>query len=416
MFAYSTYTLKNGLRSILVPTDSPSVSVQLMVGAGSKDEDSTNRGIAHFLEHMAFKGTKKRPNAIAISKELDKIGAVFNANTSKERTVFYIKGAPEYLELMIDMLSDITFNSLLDPKEIEKEKGVIVEEINMNDDDPRSKIWDMYGEAVFGDTPVGWGIIGSKKSVTAIKREDFVDFKKRLYVPNNMILSVGGNIGKSEDTIKLIEKWFGDHERLENFERRSNSVEFSKCRKLIRRKDNEQTQVFIEMPAFDYNHPKKRALNVAGIILAGNMSSRLFKKIREERGWAYSVHYVVDYMVEHGVFGIFAGLNNTNVDQANALIKQELLDFADTVTAEEVEDAKNNYKGHLLLAFENSYHIIDTAAEDLMFAKKVGKLQDIIDDVDKIDLNDVQTVSRQVMKEEEMRLVSIGPRMDLKWK
>ncbi len=415
MFLYSTYTLKNGLKTILVPTNSPSVSVQLMVGAGSKDETPEIRGISHFLEHMAFKGTEKRPDTLSISKELDKVGAQFNANTSKERTVYYIVSTPDKLELMLDVLSDITFNSTLKSSEIEKEKGVIAEEINMYSDSPRRKIWDMYGEAIFGDTPIGWGIIGTKDSVMKLKREDFIEFKKNLYVPNNMILSIGGNVSKSDDTIKLIEKWFSPYEKNDTFKRRENKSEFSKCKKLIRKKETEQTQVLVEMPSFHFNDPRKRALNVAGVVLAGNMSSRLFMKIREEKGWAYSVNYFVDYMSENGIFGIAAGLNNSNTNQATAAIKKELIGFADSVTEEEVTNAKNYYKGRLTLSLESSYHVIDIAADYLMHSDRVGKIQDILAEVDRLTLNDIRSVAKSIFKEEEMRLVAIGPNMRLKW-
>jgi len=383
-----------------------------MVGAGSKDETPEKRGISHFLEHMAFKGTKKRPSSISIAKELDKIGAKFNANTSKERTYYWIKSAPEYIDLSIDILYDITFNSLLRKEDIDKEKGVIFEEINRMKDDPAKKIWENYGKAIFGDTPIGWDIIGTKKTVKGLRRKDFIDYKKKMYVPSNMILSVAGNIKNPEKIMKVIIKTFKQAKlNRGKFTRRVNKNRVVKPKDILEKKNTEQTQILVTLPAFSLNDKRMRVLNLIGNILAGNMSSRLFIKIRKEKGWAYSLHNYSDYMVEHGVFGIYAGLTNNKAKDAIKIIKDEIINFADTVTEEEVQGAKGYYLGRLILAFESDYEILEGAAGHLLLRNKLVKVDDILNDIKRITLKDVKSVANQIFDENEIRVVGIGPNL-----
>jgi predicted Zn-dependent peptidase len=214
---YKRSILENGLRILTIPMPSfESATVLVLVGAGSRYETKQNNGVSHFLEHMAFKGTEKRPTTLSIANLVDGMGGVFNAYTGKETTGFYIKSAAHNIELSIDILSDMLQNSLLDQKEIDKEKGVIMEEINLYEDSPTRKIGDVYEELLYGDTPLGWDIAGDKKNIKAMKREDFVNYMQSLYSADNITVVVAGGVNEKEVT-ELVQKYFDKMPKFDTF-------------------------------------------------------------------------------------------------------------------------------------------------------------------------------------------------------
>ncbi len=414
MFEYLTHTLDNGLRIVFVPTGSPSVTTALMIGVGSKNESSRIRGISHFLEHMAFKGTEKRPSALAITEELDKIGALYNASTGKEVTSYWIKSTADHLELMFDVISDIVFHSLLEEKEIKKEKGVIIEEINMYEDDPKRKVWDLSERVVFGNNPLGWEIIGSKKTVSQLKRKDFVDYQKTLYSPANMVLAIGGALKKGDwsRVLKLVEKWFGKV-KLTPVKKERVGWQAGREKKLVKKKKTEQTHLVLELITFDLTDSRRWPMSVLSLILGGNMSSRLWRKIREQRGWAYYIHSFSDYYQEGGLLGVKAGLNNDKVAEAVKLIKQEMLGFAETVKEKEIKEAKSCLKGRFLLSLEPSGKAANLAARSWLLEDRLCTAEEILDKLAKVTLDDVRSLAEDFFKERNFYLAAIGPNKNL---
>ena len=284
---HSRKVLKNGLRLITIPMPSfESATVMVMVGAGSRYETPKNNGISHFLEHMAFKGTEKRPNAQAIASLIDGIGGEFNAFTSKEVTGYFVKSAAAHVDLSLDILADMLSNSKLDATELEKEKGVILEEINLYEDTPARKIGDIFEGLLYGDTPMGWDIAGRKEVIKAITRQDFVDYMGSLYSADNITVVVAGGV----DTLIIeasAEKYFGDMKSFDTL-RHTKLVENQvKPELTIKQKTTEQVHIAIGFRTVSIDSEEKHALSVLSAILGGGMSSRLFSEVREKRGLAY---------------------------------------------------------------------------------------------------------------------------------
>ena len=268
---YKRTVLPNGLRVLVIPMPSfESATVMVMVGAGSRYENRKNSGISHFLEHMAFKGTKKRPSSQDISSLIDGIGGEFNAFTSKEATGYYIKAQTTHVETCLDLLSDMLTNSLLSKEEIEKEKGVIIEEINMYEDTPMRNLGDIYEGLLYGDTPMGWDTAGSKEVVRSVGREDFIKYMQSLYSPDNMTVLVAGGIDDS--VVKLVSKYFGPMSKFATIKAEKIVEDQKKPAVLLKKKKTEQVHLALGVRTVGLDHPDEDALEVLAGILGGGMS------------------------------------------------------------------------------------------------------------------------------------------------
>ncbi len=289
MSVYQRHTLSNGLRVLTAPLDhAQSVACYIMLAAGSRYEDASNRGIAHFAEHMFFKGTEKRPTARDLSMEVDKIGGEFNAFTSKEYTGYYIRCAGEQRDVALDVLVDMVRNSKFDGEELEREKGVIIEEMNMYFDTPRDYVGSMYEELVFGSNPLGWETLGTRETVSAATRETFMDYLAHWYAPPRMVVGVSGMVGN--DLIPTLEGLLGDMSG--NGKDRPAPAEVVRTPDAlvrVRQKDSDQANVCLGVPSYPLDHPDRYALQLLGTVLGTGMSSRLFLEVRERRGLAYYV-------------------------------------------------------------------------------------------------------------------------------
>ena len=299
-----------------------SATVLIMVGAGSRYETKLNNGISHFLEHMAFKGTKKRPSAIQMSGLIDSIGGEFNAFTTKEYTGYYIKSSKNNIELSFDLLSDMVQNSLLDEKEIEKEKGVILEEINLYEDTPMRNIGDIYERLLYGDTPMGWDTAGEKDIIKKISRKDFLDYLKALYSPSNMVLAVAGGI-EEKGVLPLAEKYFSDMNSFQALKAAPIGEKQEKAKVSIKPKKTEQAHLAIGFRTVPLASPEKYPLSVLSSILGGGMSSRLFHEVREKRGLAYYVRSNSDQYTDAGSLVATAGVDPKRINEAIEVILSE---------------------------------------------------------------------------------------------
>ena len=298
---YRKTTLDNGLRLLTIPMPGvASVTMLITVAAGSRFEEKNINGLSHFLEHMAFKGTQKRPTALDIATLIDGIGGEFNAFTSKDHTGYYIKAAQKHLPLLFDVLSDMLLHSKFDPAEIEREKGVIIEEINMYEDMPIRKISDLYENLLYGDTKLGRDIAGIPDVIRSIKREDFIAYLNRFYGPANTIVTVSGGIEGSarELTNKYLGEWQSKKpEQPEKFRDGQ-----KKPALLLRHKDTQQAHLCIGVRGYNLTHPDRYKLGVLTNLLGGGMSSRLFIEVRERRGLAYYIRSANEMYTDVGNF------------------------------------------------------------------------------------------------------------------
>lgn len=408
---YQKSVLPNGLRLLTIPMPSfESATVLVMVGAGSRYETKQNNGISHFLEHMAFKGTTKRPSAMAISSLIDGMGGEFNAFTSKEITGYYIKSAANRINTSMDVLSDMLQNSLLDQAEIDKEKGVIIEEINLYEDTPVRKLGDVYENLLYGDTPLGWDIAGEKKVILSINRDDFVSYMSKFYSPSNMTVVVAGGIDQKEVEV-MVDTYFGS---MRSFDTQGYKKVIESQKRpgvLIKHKKTEQTHIALGVRTVDVNHPDHYALAILAAILGGGMSSRLFEEIREKRGLAYYVRTHSDHYLDAGSLVSMAGLDPKRIDEAVAVILQEYKKFAQgkaAVTKEELTKAKEFVKGHLVLELEDSRSVATFYAHQELLEDTIDNPHAVLVKIDEVTLEDIERVAKQYLKEETLNLAIIG--------
>lgn len=401
--------LPNGLRVLTISMPSfESATVLVMVGAGSRYENKQNNGISHFLEHMAFKGTTKRPSALAISTLIDGIGGEFNAFTGKETTGYYIKSSVQHVDLSLDVLSDMLTNSLLDQKEIEKERGVILEEINLYEDTPVRKIGDIYERLLYKDTPMGWDIAGEKDIIRKIQRKDFEDYMASLYSADNITVVVAGGIDIS--ILDLIEKYFGTMKRFktQKFEPVDDVQNTSKVH--IKHKNTEQVHIALGVRTVALEHKHHYPLAVLSAILGGGMSSRLFHEVREKRGLAYYVRSSSDHYQDCGNLVSTAGVDPKRAEEAIKVIVDEYAVLASkegNILDDEFKKAKEFLKGHLVLELEDSRAVAAFYAAQELLEKKIDNPEDILVQIDKVTTEEVEKVA-EVYLSRPLNLAIIG--------
>ncbi len=402
---------QNGLTLLTVPMPSfESSTVLVGVGAGSRYENKKNNGISHFLEHMAFKGTKKRPTAIDISTLIDGIGGEFNAFTGKETTAYYVKSAANHVELCLDVLSDMLQNSLLEKSEVEKEKGVILEEINLYEDTPSRKIGDIYEKLLYGDTPMGWDIAGEKDIIKKITREDFLSYMGSLYSPSNITVVVAGGIDpkKIED---LTGKYFGSMMPFNTLRYDKVVENQTKPKVLVHPKQTEQVHIALGVRTVSLSHPDHYALNVLASILGGGMSSRLFHEIREKRGLAYYVRTSSDHYQDVGTLVSTAGLDPKRINDGISVMIEEYAKIQSSkfrVQSSELKKAKEYIKGHLVLELEDSRSVASFYAQEVLLEKTVKNPDEIIEEIEKVSVADIQKVAKKYIKGSALNLAVIG--------
>ncbi len=394
---YKRTILTNGLRLLTIPMRSfESATALVLVGAGSRYENKTNSGISHFLEHMAFKGTKKRPTALSIASIIDGMGGEFNAYTGKESTGFYIKSAAANIELSIDILSDMLQHSLFDQKEIDKEKGVILEEINLYEDTPSRKIGEVYEELLYGDTPLGWDIAGNKKVIKGVNRKDFTDYMSSLYSADNITIVVAGGVDE-KSTTELVQKYFGEMPKFDILKHSSVVESQSKSEVLIRQKKTEQVHIALGVRTVPDEHKDHYPLEVLAAIIGGGMSSRLFTEVREKRGLAYYVRSYSEHYTDCGSFVSLAGVDAKRADEAVKVMVdeyQKISNFKFQISNEELKKAKEFLKGHFVLELEDSRAVAGWYASQEMLNKKMYNPDDIMAKIDAVTAEEVKAAAQ----------------------
>lgn len=409
----TTHTLTNGLNIIFVDTKAfPTLTTLLLVGAGSRYETRENNGIAHFLEHMFYKGSKNYPNPEIISQIIEGMGGSWNAFTSKDYTGYYIKAATSHFPRMVDILSDLLLQSLFDPKEIEKEKGVIVEEINMYEDMPQRRISELFEGVMFAGNPLGFDIAGTRENVVSFNRNTFTSYMDSLYHPHNAVLVVAGGLGDQKKYLSLIEEKFGGWEKKKTaaFEPFNDSQ--NKLRLNIFNKKTEQAHFCLGFPTFPQSDERRPVLRVLSTILGGGASSRLFQEVREKHGLCYYIGTDAEQYEDTGVIVTQSGVAK-NVDKVKLAVRATYKEHA-KLAAGEVRDedftrSKEMLKGRLLLSLEDSFHVAHFCGIRKLHEKMIETPEEYIAKIDKVTKDEVVALAADLFKPERLDFAIIGP-------
>ncbi len=412
---FQKHTLKNGLRILLAPMqETGTATVIVMTGVGSRYETRAENGLAHFLEHMFFKGTEKRPTAMDISKELDAIGAEYNAYTGKDRTAYYAKVEAHHWETALDVVSDLFLNAKIEQEEIDRERGPVLQELNMYEDMPMRHIGDLWELHLYGDHPLGWEIIGPKENLKRFMRKDFIKYLNRGYVAENVVVGVAGNIDPKK-VKKEIEKHFAGI-------RTGKKPTFKKTTKkqlqpevFVQNKKTDQTNLLLGVRAYDMYHKDRHALTVLATILGGGMSSRLFMAVRERRGLAYHVNTSTESFHDTGYLAAYAGIEHKNLEKTVQVILDEYKKVAtEKVDAEELKKAKEYIKGKMAMGLEGSDDVVEylvtqeTIRGEITLPKEKAKM------IDKVTADDVLRVAKDIFVNKKLNLAVIGPKANKK--
>lgn len=410
---YTIEKLKNGLTVLYIPqNDANSVTTSIMIPVGSRYESDKMAGVSHFIEHMMFKGTKKRPNTLKLTREIDRLGAEYNAFTGKEYTGYYIKTDKNYLDKSFDILSDMLFDSLFQSKEMVKEKTVVVEEIKMYKDNPLMFVDSLFESLLFANCPLGRDIAGTEETVLNYDPKDVVNFRDKYYNPNNLFLAIAGKI---DDNVKnKVEKYFGQRknktEKINNFFEKFNyGKENKNDRILIDKRKTDQAQLMLGFPAFKIGDKRNKTISVLNTILGGSMSSRLFIQIRERNGLAYFVRSGSDNFRDAGYVYVRAGLDVKNINKAIKIVKTELEKISKNgVSKKELIDAKTHIRGSLVLAMEDSSVQASFYLDQVLYNKKIKTVEEKLQEIDNVSNEDIIKVAREIFKWNKVRVALIA--------
>jgi predicted Zn-dependent peptidase len=402
-------TLPNGLRIVTCPMPAAkSVAVMVMVAAGSRYETRETNGIAHFAEHMFFKGTERRPTAKDISAEVDGIGGEFNAFTGKEYTGYYIKCAAEHRSLALDVLADQLLSSNFDPEEIEREKGVIIEELNMYVDTPRDHVDGVYDQLLFGDTPLGWDIIGTKETIRAAERQTFLDYLQAWYAPRRLVVGAAGAVDDS--FADEVEAAFGGQVDRETGAALPVRAVQTEPRVSLETRDSDQAHLRLGVRGIQTTSPDRYAMQVLTSVLGGGMSSRLFTEVRERLGLAYYVYGHHQSYEDAGTLFSQAGVDINRIDQAVATIVGEFRKMAaEPVPADELRRCKNYLKGRLVLQLEDPRGLLMFGLRREVLENRLVEPEELLDAIERVTAADVQRVARQVIVDDGLNFALVGP-------
>ena len=407
---YEKITLKNGLRVILAPMkETETATVFVLTGVGSRFETRKENGLAHFLEHMFFKGTDTRPATLDISKELDAIGAEYNAFTGKEYTGYYAKADKKHWMTALDVVSDIFLHAKIEQEEIDRERGTILQEINMYEDMPMRHIGDLWEQHLYGDTPLGWSILGPKDNIRTFKRKDFIKYLSRGYVAKNVVVGVAGNIDSKKVLVAIKERFAGmregDKPTYKNFREKQSVPEI-----LLEHKKTDQTHMLLGVRAYPMDHKDRYATSVLGVILGGGMSSRLFMSVRERRGLAYSVHTGGETYYDAGYLATQCGVEHQNLEETIRVILDEYkLIATELVGKDELNKAKEFIKGKMAMSLEGSDEVVEYLVSQEVLRGKIDLPHDKMKKVDAVTVEDILRVAKDIFVNKKLNLVVIGP-------
>ncbi len=382
-----------------------SACIGIWVKTGSRYETPEKNGIFHFLEHMFFKGTQKR-TASGIAIETDYLGSELNAFTSTEYTLFYIKVLDEHVETALELLTDIFLNSVFPEGDIEKEKNIVKEELKMVEDNPADYVHDLFGKSIWGDRGIGQSILGSSKTIDAFTRDDLLDHVKRYYGTENIIISCSGNINK-ERFLDYMNSTLGSLKR-KGPKKKEVFPEFNSTFNIVT-KDLSESHVSIGLKGLSYAHEDRYSMHLLNTILGAGFSSRLFQSIREQRGLVYSIYSYHVSFFDTGLWGVYAGTDRKNVSEVVNVIVDEIENLSGTVTEDELQRAKNQLKGNLILALESTSNKMTNIAKQEIYYGKYFTPKEIIQKVDSITLANIQALANRLVSENSFAMTVYGP-------
>lgn len=421
MFNHKSETLGNGLQLLRIGLPAAaSITTLVLSNTGSRYEKPNEYGIAHFFEHMVFKGTPTYPDPQLLASAIDGIGADFNAFTSREYTGYYIKSASQHLDLSLDVLSDMLLRPLLKQEDLERERGVIIEEMNMYKDNPMHHIANMYEEMIWSGSGLSHDIIGTRETVSGVNRQDFVHFLSRWYGHGNMLVVLAGDekIVMADVTRVMIEKAFAkpaEHERVEGKQKPEGlqTEGFMSGKQLmVVERPTEQAHIVLGWKGLKRGDDRRYALSLLSVVLGGSMSSRLFTEVREKRGLCYYVSSDTESYRETGFFGASAGVETKRVQEAIEVITAEFIDLATakrSVTKEELERAKEHVGGKMLLSFEDSRSVAQFYGMRQLLQDTIEDPDEVMRQIRAITIDDIQSLASQLLQKEQLRLGVIGP-------
>lgn len=408
---YKKYTLNNGLRVILAPMEGvQSVTVLVLVGTGSKYETKEINGISHFLEHMFFKGTKKRPTTLEIASVLDTIGGAYNAFTDKEMTGYWAKVDAKHIDIALDWVSDVFLNSKIEAEEVEREKGVITEEINMYLDIPKLYVGELWDKLLYGDQPAGWMIAGEKEIIKKLAQPQFLKYLSSHYVARNTIVLVAGNKEKVEGSKAKVQSYFKGI-RTSDFGTKLKVVQKqTKPQALVHFKATDQSALVIGCRGYDIFHKDRYIATLLATILGGYMSSRLFTEVRERRGLAYYINASNNSQTDAGYLIANAGVDNNRIDEAIKVILEEFDKARDKAIPEaEIKKAKDHIRGATLLSLESSDEVASFLGMQEILKKEILTPEQFFKKIDTITAADLARVARFLFQPSKLNLALIGP-------
>jgi predicted Zn-dependent peptidase len=409
MAAFERQTLPNGLRLLTAPMpEAQSVSCLVMLAAGSRYETKETNGIAHFAEHVFFKGTERRPTARDIAGEVDSIGGEFNAFTNKEYTGYYVRCAAEHRDVALDVIVDMLRHSKFDSEEIDREKGVIIEEMNMYYDTPRDFVDGVYEELIYGDHPLGWEIIGRKETVQGATRDTFLDYLGHWYKPSRMVVGIGGRTG--DGLTERIEELLGDLEDAPTGSPLPAPPLPDGSRVKVHTKQSDQAHICLGVRSRPLGDPDRYILMVLTTVLGGGMSSRLFTEVRERRGLAYYVFATNYAYTDTGSLYAQGGVDINRIDEAVTTIAAELRKMANAAVPEdELRKAKNFAKGRFVLQIESPHGLIMYGLRREVLEGSAPEPEEVLAGIEAVTAEDVQRVAQELIDDKAMRLAVIGP-------
>jgi len=405
-------TLDNGLRIITTPMpQTRSVSICIFIGVGSRYETEPQAGVSHFIEHLCFRGTPKRTTAREISEAIEGVGGIINAGTDKELTIFWCKVAQPHLPLALDVLADILRNSRFDPPDIERERQVITEEINMSKDSPSQLVNMLIDELLWPRHPLGRDIAGSKESVAAITRETIVEYLGHQYLPANTVVSVAG-AGEHGEMVSAVEQVLGEWSGPKTRPTYSPYKEQRFPRLRIEEKDTEQAHLCLALSGLPLLHPKRFTLDLLNVILGEGMSSRLFTEIRDRMGLAYSIHSYAEHFADTGSIAVYAGVEPKNLQVAVKAIIEQLSRLKEPVPQAELTKARELSKGRLLLRMEDSRSVAGWMGGQEILTQSILSVDQVIAIVDAITAEEIRELACELLVSSQLRLAVVGPVAD----
>ncbi len=402
-------TLDNGLRLLTCNmSHTRSVSVVFFLGVGPRYETDSEAGISHFIEHLCFKGTEKRRSSKEISEAIESVGGMINGGTDKELTTFWCRVTSQHFPLALDVLVDLLRNSRFDANDIDRERQIIIEEINMSLDSPRQRVAMLFDELLWPGQPLGRDIAGSKETVSALTQQQMLDFLSHHYLPNNTVVSIAGDI-EQKQVQEVISQALSDWRPNKLPAGFPNSSSQEAARLHIEFRDTEQAQLCLGIPGLSFFHPDRYAIDLLSIILGEGMSSRLFTEVREQQGLAYEIHSYADHFADAGAVIIHAGVDPGRTEEALTAIINQVANLKEQISEAERKKAKEMAKGRLLLSLENSRNVAAWLGAQELLTNRILTADEVISLVEAVTTEDLKRVAQQLLTGDKLNLAIVGP-------